>query len=64
MVTDAEALQKAKDIAGHIRLVQDRLYTENPDQVHQELDRLMLDLLKENYPELVEFRMKLKLWYG
>ena len=64
-MTDLEAVQKAKDIVGTTRKIQDRLYTEkDPQEVHQDLDRLMLDLLQDNYPELVEYRKSLRLWYG
>jgi hypothetical protein len=63
-MTDTEALLKAKDIAGKTRLIQGQLHTENPEEVHRDIDKLMLDLLKEQYPELVKFRMSLRLWYG
>jgi hypothetical protein len=63
-MTPADALQKAKDIAGKTRELQGMLYVDDVTRVHERLDALLLDLLKEEYPELVAFVKRLKLWYG
>jgi hypothetical protein len=64
VLTPADALQKARDIVGRTRLVAGKLYLENPTEGHERLMNFLLDLLKDGYPELVEFVKRLRLWYG
>jgi hypothetical protein len=62
-MTDTEALEKAKDIAGKTRDIGGVLYTEQPGAVHGKIDELLWQLLEPDYPELIGFIRKLRLWY-
>ena len=62
--SDADALQRAQDIVGKTRLIGNYLYIEDAPERHEKLDRLLLELLAADYPDLVEFIQKLRLWYG
>jgi hypothetical protein len=63
-MSDADALQQAKDIAGKLRDLGGVLYTDEPEQMHMKLDAFLLTLLEKDYPELVKFVGKVKRWYG
>ena len=63
-MSDTDALQKAKDIAGKTREIQGKLYIDDAPERHEKLDAFLLSLLKEDYPELVAFVKSLRLWYG
>lgn len=62
--TPSEALQKAQDIAGRTRKIAGRLYIDDAPEKHEKLDAFLLSLLKDQYPEMVEFVKSLKVWYG
>ena len=63
-LSPTEALLKAQDIAGRVRLLGDVSYIDEPEERHRKLDALLCDLLRDDYPELVAFYESLRLWYG
>jgi hypothetical protein len=63
-MTDPEAVQKAKDIAGKAREIQGKLYIDDAPERHESLDKFLLGLLEDEYPELVKYIKRLKVWYG
>jgi hypothetical protein len=63
-MTDPEAVQKAKDIAGKTREIQSKLYLDDAPERHESLDKFILSLLEKDYPETVKYIKRLKVWYG
>jgi hypothetical protein len=63
-MTDPEALEAARLITGKPREIQGRLYVEDATDAHERIDALLLSLLEQDYPELVSYVRRLKVWYG
>lgn len=63
-MSDIDALEAAKLIAGTTRRVAGKLYPDEPMDAHERIDALLLSLLEKDYPELVEYVRSLRLWYG
>ncbi len=63
-MSDTDALEAARLITGKPREIQGRLYVDEAMSAHERLDALLLSLLEEDYPSLVEYVKKLRLWYG
>jgi len=63
-LTDTDALEAAKLITGKPRDIQGRLHLDDPGGAHERLDALLLSLLEKDFPALVEYVKRLRLWYG
>ena len=64
-MTDPEALEQARKIVGRVRVLGSVVYIDDgAEEKHKKLDALLLDLLAGEYPELVTYIRKLRLWYG
>jgi hypothetical protein len=63
-MTDPEALEAVRLITGKPREIQGMLYVEDATDAHERIDALLLTLLEQEYPELVSYVRRLKVWYG
>lgn len=63
-LSDADALEMAKLITGTTREIQGKLYLDEPMESHERLDALLLSLIEKDFPNLVEYVRRLRLWYG
>jgi hypothetical protein len=63
-LSDTDALEAARLITGKPREIQGMLYVEDATDAHERIDALLLSLLEQDYPELVSYVRRLKVWYG
>lgn len=64
-MTDPQAIEQARQIVGRVRVLGKDIYIDDyTEEKHKKLDELLLSLLEKDYPKLVEYVRKLRLWYG